>query len=66
MTRVFWVRHGEKVANLSRTFSHRVFDGDLTDHGRGQAGFQIEQQLPNRIVRTGRLRLRRGELVVLS
>lgn len=37
MTRVFWVRHGENVANLSRTFSHRVFDGDLTDHGRDQA-----------------------------
>lgn len=37
MTRVFWVRHGENVANLSRTFSHRMFDGDLTDHGRGQA-----------------------------
>jgi broad specificity phosphatase PhoE len=37
MTRVFWVRHGENVANLSRTFSHRVFDGDLTDRGRDQA-----------------------------
>lgn len=37
MTRVFWVRHGENVANLSRTFSHRVFDGDLTDQGRDQA-----------------------------
>ncbi len=37
MTRVFWVRHGVNVANLSRTFSHRVFDGDLTDHGRDQA-----------------------------
>jgi broad specificity phosphatase PhoE len=37
MTSVFWVRHGENVANLSRTFSHRVFDGDLTDQGRDQA-----------------------------
>jgi probable phosphoglycerate mutase len=37
MTRVFWVRHGENVANLSRTFSYRVFDGDLTDQGRDQA-----------------------------
>jgi len=37
MTRVFWVRHGENVANLSRTFSHRVFDGELTDQGRDQA-----------------------------
>lgn len=37
MTRVFWVRHGENVANLSRTFSHRIFDGDLTNRGREQA-----------------------------
>lgn len=37
MTRVFWARHGENVANLTRTFSHRIFDGDLTEHGRGQA-----------------------------
>jgi broad specificity phosphatase PhoE len=37
MRRVFWVRHGENVANLSRTFSHRIFDGDLTDRGRDQA-----------------------------
>jgi probable phosphoglycerate mutase len=37
MTRVFWVRHGQNVANLSRTFSYRVFDGDLTDQGRDQA-----------------------------
>jgi broad specificity phosphatase PhoE len=35
--RVYWARHGENVANLSETFSHRVFDGDLTDRGRDQA-----------------------------
>jgi broad specificity phosphatase PhoE len=34
---VFWARHGENVANLTRTLSYRVFDGDLTDAGRQQA-----------------------------
>jgi len=34
---VLWARHGENVANLTRTFSYRVFDGDLTDTGRQQA-----------------------------
>lgn len=37
MTVVHWARHGENVANLSRTFSHRVFDGDLTVRGIAQA-----------------------------
>jgi broad specificity phosphatase PhoE len=34
---ILWARHGENVANLTRTLSHRVFDGDLTDTGRRQA-----------------------------
>jgi broad specificity phosphatase PhoE len=34
---VLWARHGENVANLTKTLSYRVFDGDLTDVGRGQA-----------------------------
>jgi broad specificity phosphatase PhoE len=34
---VLWARHGENVANLTRTFSYRVFDGDLTGTGRQQA-----------------------------
>ncbi len=37
MTVVHWARHGENVANLSRTFSYRVFDGNLTDRGIAQA-----------------------------
>jgi broad specificity phosphatase PhoE len=37
MTVVHWARHGENIANLSRTFSYRVFDGDLTDRGIEQA-----------------------------
>src|SRR5580704_17321310 len=37
MTVVHWARHGENVANLSGTFSYRVFDGDLTDRGIAQA-----------------------------
>jgi broad specificity phosphatase PhoE len=36
-TTLDWARHGENVANLSRTLSHRVFDGDLTDRGRAEA-----------------------------
>ena len=34
---VLWARHGENVANLTRTLSYRVFDGDLTAAGRQQA-----------------------------
>jgi broad specificity phosphatase PhoE len=34
---VLWARHGQNVANLTDTFSHRVFDGDLTGIGRRQA-----------------------------
>ncbi len=37
MTVVHWARHGENAANLSRRFSYRVFDGDLTDRGIAQA-----------------------------
>jgi probable phosphoglycerate mutase len=37
VTVVHWARHGENIANLSRTFSHRVFDGDLTSRGIAQA-----------------------------
>jgi broad specificity phosphatase PhoE len=37
MTLVHWARHGENVANLSRTFSYRIFDGDLTNAGIAQA-----------------------------
>jgi broad specificity phosphatase PhoE len=34
---VLWARHGQNVANLTDTFSHRVFDGDLTGLGSRQA-----------------------------
>jgi broad specificity phosphatase PhoE len=34
---VLWARHGQNVANLTGTFSHRVFDGELTPAGRRQA-----------------------------
>src|SRR5215472_6365596 len=37
MTVVHWARHGENAANVSRTFSYRIFDGDLTDLGIMQA-----------------------------
>ncbi|RJQ81208.1 histidine phosphatase family protein [Pseudonocardiaceae bacterium YIM PH 21723] len=35
--RIDWARHGQNVANLTETFSHRVYDGDLTELGRQQA-----------------------------
>jgi len=38
MTVAHWARHGENVANTSRTFSCRGFDGGLTDRGIAQAG----------------------------
>ncbi|HTW09421.1 MAG TPA: histidine phosphatase family protein [Acidimicrobiales bacterium] len=34
---VDWARHGQNTANLTRTLSHKTFDGDLTDLGRQQA-----------------------------
>ncbi len=37
MADILWARHGQNVANLTNTFSYRVFDGDLTDTGRQQA-----------------------------
>jgi broad specificity phosphatase PhoE len=37
MTVVHWARHGENAANVSRTFSYRIFDGDLTGRGTRQA-----------------------------
>ena len=37
MARILWARHGQNVANISRTLSYRVFDGDLTSTGRQQA-----------------------------
>jgi broad specificity phosphatase PhoE len=37
MARILWARHGENVANLTRTLSYRIFDGDLTEKGRRQA-----------------------------
>ena len=37
MNRLFLVRHGENVANLTKEFSHRLVDHSLTDKGREQA-----------------------------
>lgn len=34
---VLWARHGQNLANVTRTFSYRVYDEDLTDLGRAQA-----------------------------
>jgi broad specificity phosphatase PhoE len=45
---VLWARHGQNVANLTHTLSHRVYDGDLTDAGRRQA-----EQLAARLVAPG-------------
>lgn len=37
MSVIYWARHGENTANLSRRFSYRVYDSDLTDRGVAQA-----------------------------
>ena len=37
MARILWARHGQNVANITRTLSYRVYDGDLTDAGQQQA-----------------------------
>lgn len=37
MTMVTWARHGENLANVTRTFSFRVYDESLTGRGRWQA-----------------------------
>jgi broad specificity phosphatase PhoE len=42
---VLWARHGQNLANVTRTMSHRSYDGDLTDLGREQA-----QELADRLV----------------
>jgi probable phosphoglycerate mutase len=34
---VVWARHGESTANVAHRFSHRVYDGALTERGRRQA-----------------------------
>lgn len=43
MTRVLWARHGHNAANVSRTFSHRAYDTELTERGRAEARFLAEQ-----------------------
>ncbi len=40
---VDWVRHGQNVANVTRTMSHRVFDGDLTERGIREAHLLAER-----------------------
>ena len=37
MTRVTWARHGENLANVTRTLSFRVYDESLTERGGRQA-----------------------------
>src|SRR5579862_6350173 len=34
---VTWARHGENLANVTRTLSFRVYDESLTERGRQQA-----------------------------
>ncbi len=49
---IWWVRHGQNVANVTGTLSHRVFDGDLTELGRQQA-HDLGEQLRERVARVG-------------
>jgi broad specificity phosphatase PhoE len=53
--RILWARHGQNVANLTRTLSHRVFDGDLTDLGRQQAELLADQLASGRGDRVGQI-----------
>lgn len=52
MATVLWARHGQNEANLTRTFSHRVYDRDLTDLGRLQA-----HELADRVAADGSVAL---------
>jgi broad specificity phosphatase PhoE len=52
---ILWARHGQNVANLTRTFSHRVFDGDLTDLGRQQAELLADRLAARRRDRIGQI-----------
>ena len=56
---VLWARHGENVANLSATLSHRVYDGDLTEAGREQAE-RLAEVLGTRVTRLACSPLRRA------
>jgi probable phosphoglycerate mutase len=44
VAKIFWARHGQNLANVTETFSYRVFDGDLTELGRRQAA-QLAERL---------------------
>jgi probable phosphoglycerate mutase len=44
VVKILWARHGQNVANVTGTLSHRVFDGELTELGRRQAA-QLGERL---------------------
>ncbi len=54
MITVTWARHGENLANVTRTLSFRVYDGSLTERGcqqaRDLAGRIAAGRPPDRIV----------------
>lgn len=52
---ILWARHGQNVANISRTLSHRVFDGDLTDTGRRQAAELADRLAATPVMGSGQL-----------
>jgi broad specificity phosphatase PhoE len=43
MVKILWARHGQNVANVTETFSYKVFDGDLTELGKRQAAELAER-----------------------
>lgn len=70
MTIVRWARHGQSEANVSRTFSHRVYDPDLTSLGQVQAaelGDRLAADpLPVSAVLSSPMRRARGTAAVVA
>ncbi len=55
MATIVWARHGQNVANLTRTLSFRSYDGDLTELGRRQASELARALAARQAGRVGRV-----------
>lgn len=59
MPTVFWARHGENAANVTRTLSHRLVDPDLTERGRRQV-HELADRLGDELGRPETVAVARG------